>query len=80
MLAMQHSMESSVAKLPDMITRMVEPKSSLEEENSDIVSEPGPPKMKVDGEMLADDKPPSQSGDETQCTVLKDIAASFQLE
>ena len=41
MFAMQYSMESLVGELSDMITRMVEPESSLEEENSDIVFRTG---------------------------------------
>ena len=65
MLAMQHSMESSVGILFHMVIRMVESESSCEEENWEIVSKPGPPKMATDGEMLADDKPASQAGDET---------------
>ena len=50
---------------------MVEPEGYLEEENSKIVSEPGPLKIAVDKEMLADGKPVSQVGDETQSTMLK---------
>ena len=36
--------------------------------------------MAINGKMRADDKPTSQAVDETQSAVLKDIAASFQLE
>ena len=42
MLEMQQSKEPSVGKLSDMIKRMVEPESSLEEDDLEIVSKLGP--------------------------------------